>query len=160
MPLKLIPPKEGKTPYWYVRGTHHGVYVERSTKATDRATASKILRTIKDDIERGIIAHRGEPTFLDAAVLYMAHTGTEDGPFAAPSRRPVLKSKERAMSVRLCRCRVDWEGGPDSMRMRFVRCRKCSRQQHQDEYQALLKRINRSTDQEIEEAAAIARRKS
>lgn len=79
MPLKLIPPKQGKTPYWYVRGTHHGIYVERSTKATDRVTASRILKAIKQDIESGIIAHRGEPTFLDAAVLYMAHTGTEEG---------------------------------------------------------------------------------
>ena len=79
MPLKLIPPKEGKTPYWYVRGTHHGVYVERSTKATERVTASRVLRAIKEDIESGLITHRGEPTFLDATVLWMAHTGNEAG---------------------------------------------------------------------------------
>lgn len=79
MPLKLIPPKEGKTPYWYIRGTHHGVYVERSSKATDKPTAARVLRNIKADIEGGILAPAGEPTFLDAAVLYMATTNIEAG---------------------------------------------------------------------------------
>lgn len=77
MPLKLIEPKPGKTPYYYIRGTYLGVYVERSSKATDRVTAAKILRTLKDEIERGAIARPGEQTFLDAAVLYMAATSNE-----------------------------------------------------------------------------------
>ncbi len=77
MPLKLIPPKPGKTPYWYVRGTHLGVTLDRSTKSSERATAARFLRAWKEDIERGALARPGEPTFFDAAVNYMAQTGNE-----------------------------------------------------------------------------------
>lgn len=77
MPLKLIPPRLGKTSYWSVRGTHLGTYLDRSTKAADRLTAAKCLKSWKDDIERGAFAKPGEPTFLDAAVAYMAATGNE-----------------------------------------------------------------------------------
>jgi 23S rRNA maturation-related 3'-5' exoribonuclease YhaM len=43
MPLKLIPPRKGKTPYWSVRGTYLGQYVDRSTKAVRRAVAKQVL---------------------------------------------------------------------------------------------------------------------
>lgn len=77
MPLKLVPPRQGKTNFWSVRGTHLGVYVDRSTKASDRITASKLLKAWKEDIERGAVARPGEPTFLDAATNYVAATGSE-----------------------------------------------------------------------------------
>ena len=77
MPLKLIPPRERKSPCWTVRGTYLRVYVDRSTKAADRATAAKVLKLWKEEIERGTFAKPGEPTFLDAAVNYMAETGNE-----------------------------------------------------------------------------------
>ncbi len=77
MPLRLFPPRQGKSPYWTIRGTHHRVHVDRSTKATDRATAAKILTLWKDEIESGVFAKSGETTFLDAAVNYMAETGVE-----------------------------------------------------------------------------------
>ena len=77
MPLKLVPPREGKSPYWSVRGTYLRTYVERSTKTTDSPTAAKILKLWKDEIELGTFAKAGEPTFLDAAVNYMAETGNE-----------------------------------------------------------------------------------
>lgn len=77
MPLKLVPPREGKSPYWSVRGTYLRTYVERSTKATDRPTAAKVLKLWKDEIELGTFAKPGEPTFLDASVNYIAETGNE-----------------------------------------------------------------------------------
>lgn len=77
MPLKLIPPRQGKSPYFYVRGTHRGVSMDRSTKETVEASARKWLRRWKDDIDRGEISRPGDPTFLDAAVSYMASTGQE-----------------------------------------------------------------------------------
>lgn len=77
MPLKLVPPRQGKSPYWTVRGTYLGTYVERSTKAVDRSTAAKALKLWKDDIEHGTFTKQGELTFLDAAVNYMAETGNE-----------------------------------------------------------------------------------
>lgn len=77
MPLKLVEPKPGKTPYYYVRGTYLGVYVERSTKTSERATAARVVRKIKDEIESGAIARRGEQTFADATVLYITATKNE-----------------------------------------------------------------------------------
>ena len=73
MPLKLIPPR--KSPYWSVRGTYLGVYVDRSTKARKRAVAGKVLKRIERDIERGEFAQPGEPTFASAAAAYMRAGG-------------------------------------------------------------------------------------
>lgn len=78
MPLKLVPPRTGKTPFWSVRGHHLGVYVDRSTKSPEKVTAAKLLKAWKEDIERGAISRPGEPTFLDAAVAYIAAKGNDD----------------------------------------------------------------------------------
>jgi integrase len=78
MPLKLIPPRPGKTPFYSVRGTHLGTYLDRSTKSAERATAAKLLKAWKDDIERDALARPGEPTFVDAAVAYIAATGNDE----------------------------------------------------------------------------------
>jgi integrase len=75
MPLKLYPPRQGKTPYWSVRGTYLGVYVDRSTKAGKRALALKALQRIEREIECGEFAQKGEPTFASAAATYMKAGG-------------------------------------------------------------------------------------
>jgi len=77
MPLKLVPPRPGKTPYYSVRGTYFGVYVDRSTKTAVKAQAAKFLTLWKEEIETGKFQRPSEPTFLDAAVNYMAATGQE-----------------------------------------------------------------------------------
>ncbi|MEN5103831.1 site-specific integrase [Brucella anthropi] len=77
MPLKLIPPRAGKSPYYYVRGTHFGVAMDRSTKTTDKATAAKLLKLWKEEIEAGVFRKPGEPTFLDAVTDYIAATHNE-----------------------------------------------------------------------------------
>ncbi len=75
MPLKIFPPRQGKSPFWSVRGTYLGVYVNRSTKAGKRAVALQALRKIERDIERGEFAQRSEPTFASAAAAYMKAGG-------------------------------------------------------------------------------------
>ncbi|APX70737.1 tyrosine-type recombinase/integrase [Brucella sp. 10RB9210] len=77
MPLKLIPPRTGKSPYYYVRGTHFGFTMDRSTKTADKATAAKLLKKWKEEIEAGIFRKPGEPTFTDAVTDYIAATGNE-----------------------------------------------------------------------------------
>lgn len=72
MPLKLVDPRPGKSPYYSVRGTHLGVYVERSAKTPVKAQARQFLSRCKEEIERGVFQRPGEKTFLDAAVDYMA----------------------------------------------------------------------------------------
>src|SRR3990167_9744772 len=75
MPLKLIPPRTGKSPYWTIRGTYLGRYVNRSSGAGKRAVAGQVLKKIERDIERGEFAERGEPTFASAAAAYMKAGG-------------------------------------------------------------------------------------
>lgn len=75
MPLKLRPPRPGKTPHYSIRGTYLGVYVEESAGTGRREIAEQILRKKRDDIERGAIARPGEPTFADAAINYMTAGG-------------------------------------------------------------------------------------
>ena len=45
MPLKLVPPSP-RSSRWRVRGTHLGVSVDRSTLATDRETAKRVLASL------------------------------------------------------------------------------------------------------------------
>lgn len=71
MPLKLIPPRKGKTPYWSIRGTYLGRYVDRSARTGKRAIAAKLLTKLEGEIERGELAEKGEATFASAAASFM-----------------------------------------------------------------------------------------
>jgi hypothetical protein len=80
MPWKLVPPRQGKTPYWYIRGKYLGIALDKSTGATDRRAAATILATWKRQAERGEFSLKppSEPadaTFLTAAVAYMQAGG-------------------------------------------------------------------------------------
>lgn len=83
MPLKLVAPRPGRTPYWYVRGSYLGIAVERSTKSTEERVAKAARRRWKDQIERGEYRDAADPvallaapaTFLAAAVAYMQAGG-------------------------------------------------------------------------------------
>lgn len=75
MPLKLIPPREGKSPNWTIRGTYLGRYVERSTGTGKRAIAVQALKEVERKIESGQFSHRNEPTFAAAAAKYMRAGG-------------------------------------------------------------------------------------
>ena len=71
MSIKLTPPKAGRTPYYFVRGTYLGQRVYRSTKTSKRALAQKLLRKWEKEIEEGIFQTEDEPTFSSAAIAYM-----------------------------------------------------------------------------------------
>jgi integrase len=86
MPLKLRPPTPGKTPNWHVRGTHRGIYVERTAGTPDKRKAQGVLKDIRDAIERGDYPDAAagqiaqaveplEPTFADAALAYLKAGG-------------------------------------------------------------------------------------
>ena len=86
MPLKLIPPRKGKSPNYTIRGTLYGIYVDRTAGTPDKREAQKQLDKIKRAIERG--EHRqqdAEPveekrlaTFADAALAYLKAGGEAD----------------------------------------------------------------------------------
>lgn len=71
MPLKLKPPRPGKSPNYSVRGTYYGVRVDRTAGTSDKAKARKFLERIKADIESGAYTPPGAMTFAGAALSYL-----------------------------------------------------------------------------------------
>ena len=71
MPLKLIAPDRARSPYFRVRGTYLGVYVDRSTRARDERIARRFLAKWRDEIESGRLRAHQAPTFAEAAIAYM-----------------------------------------------------------------------------------------
>jgi integrase len=90
MPLKLIPPKPGKTPNYTIRGTYLRVYVERTTGTPEKQRAAQALKDVKQSIERGEYDAKAEPaveaprppTFADAALAYLRAGG--EGKYISP----------------------------------------------------------------------------
>jgi integrase len=75
MPLKVHPPRSGKTPNYSIRGTYLGVVVDRSTGTPKKAVAEQRRKALEAKIERGEYPEKPKqpnaPTFLSAAVAYM-----------------------------------------------------------------------------------------
>lgn len=71
MPIKLIPPRKGFSPYYYGRGTHLGTFVNKSTGATRPQLAKRVIKSWEDEIERGRFAKAVGPTFGAAVAKYI-----------------------------------------------------------------------------------------
>jgi integrase len=77
MPLKLIPPRKGKSPNFTMRGTHLRVYVDESCRTPKRSVARKVRDEREAAIERGewpprqALPRADLSTFIGAAVNYM-----------------------------------------------------------------------------------------
>jgi len=75
MPLKVIPPRKGKSPNYTIRGSYLGIAVDRSAGTTKKAVAERQLKKLEAAIECGDYPEkpkqRDAPTFLSAAVAYM-----------------------------------------------------------------------------------------
>ena len=52
MPYKLVQPVEGRWKNYRVRGTHRGIYLDRSTGTSDRHNAEEMLEECRRDAER------------------------------------------------------------------------------------------------------------
>jgi integrase len=81
MPIKLIPPRKGKTPNYALRGTYLRVYVDRTAGTPDKKLAAKALKDTERAIELGEYSKPQpvEPpraaTFADAALSYLKAGG-------------------------------------------------------------------------------------
>jgi integrase len=86
MPLKLEPPREGKTQNWRIRGRYLGVRVDRSAGVADKRLAQKVLREeerrIEDDVKRGRTTNNAGPRLAGAVKRYVEDNGEER--FLAP----------------------------------------------------------------------------
>lgn len=81
MPIRLVPPRPGKTPYWYGRGSYLGIALDRSTKSAKRSVAKTVIEGWERAIERRQYLPGSEapakpsPTFLTAAIAYIKAGG-------------------------------------------------------------------------------------
>jgi integrase len=75
MPLKLVPPRQGKSPNWTIRGTYLKHHIDRTTGTPDKKLAAKILAQVQREIECGAFARPDEPTFAGAALKYLDRGG-------------------------------------------------------------------------------------
>ncbi len=88
MPWYLVAPRTGKTPYWYVRGKYLGHAINCSTGTGEAVAARRILKTWREQAERGEFGCReaepktGTVTFPVAAEAYMLSGG--DGQYLEP----------------------------------------------------------------------------
>jgi integrase len=71
MPLKVVPPRTGKSPNYTIRGTYLGVRVDRTAGTPDLKTARRVKKRIETEIERGALEPRGGKTFAVAALAYL-----------------------------------------------------------------------------------------
>jgi integrase len=76
MPLKLVAPRPGKTPFYAASGSHLGVRIrDKSLKTGDRRLARRLVRRLEREIERGAVADPAAPGFAAAAERYMMAGG-------------------------------------------------------------------------------------
>src|ERR1035437_2533756 len=85
MPLKIVPPRAGKTPNYSIPGKYLGISVDRSAGTPKKSVADQQLKKLEAAIERGEYPEKPKlqsAAFLSAAVAYMK---------AGRSRRYVAK---------------------------------------------------------------------
>ncbi len=75
MPIKLIPPRNGFSPYYYGRGTHLGIFINKSTGTARPKLAKRVIKSWEEDIERGRFAKAVGPTFGAAVARYIKAGG-------------------------------------------------------------------------------------
>jgi integrase len=76
MPLKLVPPRAGKSPNYTIRGTYLKVRVDRTSGTPDKAVATKELKRLKRLIEGGRFdTEERQVTFASAALSYIRAGG-------------------------------------------------------------------------------------
>lgn len=72
MPLTLVAPRKGRSPYYRLRGTVRGVYVDETTGVADRSIAEAIkIQRESRIINESVFGPRVSRTFAEAAVTYV-----------------------------------------------------------------------------------------
>ena len=76
MPLRLVPPRDGKSPNWTIRGTYLGIAIDRTAGTPQKKLAARVLAKLKADVECGALTPAGAPTFASAALSYVKAGGS------------------------------------------------------------------------------------
>lgn len=75
MPLHLVAPRHGKSSNWTVKGSHLGVFLNKSAGTPDKRLAARMLAKFRTEIENGTLAETHAPNFADAVTSYIGHGG-------------------------------------------------------------------------------------
>lgn len=72
MPLKLVPPRQGRSQNWRIRGTIKGQYIDESTGVSSQARAQEIrIKREYELLDRSIFGAKATTTFVEAALSYL-----------------------------------------------------------------------------------------
>src|SRR6516162_719877 len=72
MSLKLVPPREGRSRHWRIRGTIKGQYIDESTGVSSQVRAEEIRIKRKNELlDRSIFGAKATTTFVEAAFSYL-----------------------------------------------------------------------------------------
>ena len=72
MSLKLVPPREGRSRHWRIRGTIKGQYIDESTGVSSQVRAEEIRIKRKNELlDRSIFGAKATTTFVEAALSYL-----------------------------------------------------------------------------------------
>src|SRR5260370_17082838 len=72
MSLQLVPPREGRSRYWRIRGTIKGQYIDESTGVSSPARAEEIrIKRENELLDQAIFGAKATTTFSVAAVSYL-----------------------------------------------------------------------------------------
>src|SRR5260370_8648914 len=72
MSLKLVPPREGRSRHWRIRGTIKGQYVDESTGVSSQVRAEEIrIRRENELLDQAIFGAKATTTFTVAALSYL-----------------------------------------------------------------------------------------
>jgi integrase len=72
MSLKLVPPREGRSRHWRIRGTIKGQYIDESTGVSSQTRAEEIrIKRENEILDQAIFGAKATTTFAVAAVSYL-----------------------------------------------------------------------------------------
>src|SRR6202040_1196944 len=72
MSLKLVPPREGRSRHWRVRGTIKGQYIDESTDVSSQTRAEEIrIKRENELLDQAIFGAKATTTFTIAALSYL-----------------------------------------------------------------------------------------
>lgn len=77
MALKLVKPRAGKSPYYYVRGTYGGQSIDASTKAKNEKDARQFKNALERRLDQEKFEDRKPGTFKAAADLFKAFKSSD-----------------------------------------------------------------------------------
>jgi integrase len=129
MPLTLVPPRAGRSKHYRVRGTHRGVYLDRTTETGSKTKARQFLNLWQGQIDSGKLSGEKELTFAQAALSYIRGGGVI-------SKKLIDLIGPRMLAVEMDQAKVDeiamaiFPNSPPSTRNRWVYTPICATLAH------------------------------